>query len=53
MSYDLFAPIAAVAKGMLINRLDKNQPAHAICGYDLELIHQGSNLLYVGYKVDI
>ena len=53
MSYDLFAVVAAGLRDMLVRRIDKNQPAHTICGYDLELIHQGSELLYVGYKVDM
>ena len=58
MSYDLFALIAAVnrdaiGKEVLLTRLDENKPAHTICGYDLELIQPGSNLLYVGYKVDM
>lgn len=56
MSYDLFALIAAVnrdafGREVLFHRIDKNQTPHTICGYDLELIHQGSELLYVGYKV--
>lgn len=53
MSYDLFAIVAAGARDMLVRRIDENQPVHTICGYDLELLHQGSNLLYVGYKVEI
>ena len=53
MSYDLFAIVAAGMRDVLVRRIDKNQPAHTICGYDLELIHQGNNLLYVGYKVEI
>ena len=53
MSYDLFALVAAAARDLLVHRIDKNQPAHTICGYDLELIHQGYNLLYVGYNVDL
>ena len=53
MSYDLFAIVAAATRDILVRRIDKNQPVHTICGYDLELIHQGYNLLYVGYKVDL
>ena len=54
MSYDLFAIVAAGLRDvLLVRRLDKNQIVHTICGYDLELIHQGSELLYVGYKVDM
>ncbi len=51
MSYDLFATVAAVAQDRLLFRIDKNNTPHTICGYDLELIHQGKELLYVGYKV--
>ena len=56
MSYDLFALVAAVnrdafGREVLLHRIDKNQTPHTICGYDLELIHQGKELLYVGYKV--
>ncbi len=53
MSYDLFAVTAAASRGLLAHRIGKNQTAHTICGYDLEIIHQGTNLLYVGYKVEI
>lgn len=51
MSYDLFATVAAVAQDRLLFSIDKNSTPHTICGYDLELIHQGKELLYVGYKV--
>ena len=56
MSYDLFALVVAVnrdafGREVLFHKIDKNQTPHTICGYDLELIHQGSELLYVGYKV--
>jgi hypothetical protein len=51
MSYDLFALVAAATRDLLVYKLDKNQTAHTICGYDLEIIHQGKELLYVGYKV--
>ena len=51
MSYDLFALIAAGSRDLLLYRMDKNQPIHTICGYDLEIIHQGSELLYIGYKI--
>ncbi len=53
MSYDLFAIVAAGMRDMLTHKFDKNQPTHTICGYDLELIHQGANLLYVGYKIEL
>jgi hypothetical protein len=51
MSYDLFALVAAVAQDRLLFRVDRNSTPNTICGYDLEIIHQGSGLLYVGYKV--
>lgn len=51
MSYDLFSYVAAASRDLLVYRLDKNQPGHSICGLDLELIHPGRELLYVGYKV--
>lgn len=51
MSYDLFAIVVAAARDLVIYRVDKTQTGHTICGYDLELIHHGKELLYVGYKV--
>ena len=51
MSYDLFAIVAAGTRDMIVRRIEENKPVHTICGYDLELIHQGMELLYVGYKV--
>lgn len=51
MSYDLFALVAAATKDLLVYRVDKTQTGHTICGYDLELINHGEELLYVGYKV--
>jgi hypothetical protein len=51
MSYDLFALVAAVTQDRLLFRVDRNSTPNTICGYDLEIIHQGSELLYVGYKV--
>ena len=51
MSYDLFALVAAASRDLIVSRLPKDQTAHTICGYDLEIIHQGKELLYVGYKV--
>lgn len=51
MSYDLFALVAAATRDLVVYRVDKHQTGHTICGYDLEIIHQGKDLLYVGYKV--
>lgn len=51
MSYDLFALVTAATRDLVVYRVEKNQPIHTICGYDLELIHSGTELLYVGYKV--
>lgn len=51
MSYDLFALVAAVTKDLVTYRLDENRPINTICGYDIEIIHHGSELLYVGYKI--
>ena len=51
MSYDLFALVAAASRDLVVYRIDKHQTGHTICGYDLEIIHQGKELLYVGYKV--
>ena len=51
VSYDIFATIAAGTRDLLLFRLDQTQTPHTICGYDLEIIHQGHELLYVGYKV--
>ena len=51
VSYDIFATIAAGTRDLLLYRLDQTQTPHTICGYDLEIIHHGKELLYVGYKV--
>ena len=51
MSYDLFALVVAATKDLVTYRLEENRPINTICGYDLELIHHGQDLLYVGYKV--
>jgi hypothetical protein len=53
MSFDLFAIVVAATRDIVVHRIDRNQTAHTIGGYDLELIHQGTNLLYVGYKVNM
>ena len=51
MSYVLFALVAAATRDLVVHRIDKNQTAHTICGYDLEIIHHSKESLYVGYKV--
>ena len=51
MSYDLFALVVAATRDLVVYRLEENRPIQTICGYDLELIHRGQELLYVGYKV--
>ena len=51
MSYDLFALVVAATKDLVVYRLEENRPVNTICGYDLELINHGQELLYVGYKV--
>ena len=51
ISYDLFALVVATTKDLVVYRLEENRPVHTICGYDLEFIHYGQELLYVGYKV--
>ena len=51
MSYDLFALVAAAGRELIVSRLPKDQTAHTLCGYDLELIQPGREVLYVGYKV--
>ena len=51
ISYDLFALLAATSRELIAHRIEKHLPAHTICGYDLEIIHQGSELFYIGYKV--
>ena len=51
MSYDLFALVVAATRDLVVHRLEENRPIQTICGYDLELIHHGQELLYVGYKV--
>lgn len=53
ISYDLFALVAASPDKVVAHKTDNYQMAHTICGYDLEIIHQGKNLFYVGYKVDM
>lgn len=51
MSYDLFALVAVATKDLVVYKVEHAQPVHTICGYDLEIIHHGNELLYVGYKV--
>ncbi len=51
VSYDIFHTIAAGTRDLLLYRLDQAQTPNTICGYDLEIIHHGKELLYVGYKV--
>jgi hypothetical protein len=51
VSYDIFAILAAGTRDLLLYRVEQNKPISTICGYDLEIIHQGSELLYIGYKV--
>lgn len=53
MSYDIFALVAAGTRDLLKARIDRDKTPHTICGYDLELIHQGSELLYIGYRVGL
>ena len=50
MSYDIFALLAYNARNMLLVHPDKNTP-QSICGYDLEILQQGEDLLYVGYRL--
>lgn len=50
MSYDIFALLAYDARDMFLVHPDKNTP-QCICGYDLEILQQGEDLLYVGYKL--
>ncbi len=52
MSLDLVDLIATSFRDLLVHRIDKNQTANTICGYDLEIL-PGRALLYVGYKLDI
>ena len=53
MSYDLFALVVAATRDLLLYKSDKSQPVHTICGYDLEIIQPGTNLLYIGYKIEM
>lgn len=53
VSYDIFAILAAGTRDLLLYRLDQTKTPHTICGYDLEIIHQCKELLYVGYKVNM
>lgn len=52
MSYDLFS-LLKDSDQTLVHRLDETQVTHTICGYEIELLRYGSNLLYVGYKVSL
>jgi hypothetical protein len=52
MSYDIFALLAYTARDMFLAHPDKNTP-QSICGYDLEIIQQGEELLYVGYRINL
>ena len=53
VSDDIFAILAAGTRDLLLYRLDQTQTPHTICGYDLEIIYRGKELLYVGYKVNM
>jgi hypothetical protein len=53
MSYDLFALLVSSFKDAILFRVGEGQSVHTICGYDLELIQHGKELLYVGYKINI
>lgn len=51
MSYDLFALVVAAMGDLVAYSVDETRAVRTICGYDLELIHPGSGLLYIGYNV--
>lgn len=53
MSYDLFAILAAATRDVLVARIDRDKTPYTVCGYDLELVNQGIELLYVGYRVSV
>ena len=51
MSHDLFQLIAAYSRDLIVSRLPKDQTANTICGYDLEILYDRKDVIYVGYKV--
>jgi hypothetical protein len=53
MSYDFFAILVGSFRDVVAHRLDKCQSAHTVCGYDLEIIAHGKEVLYVGYKINL
>ena len=53
MTLDLVDLVATHFRDVIVHRVDKNQTTNTICGYDLEVLPAGRELLYVGYKIDI
>lgn len=53
MTLDLVDLIATSFRDVLVHRVDKNQTGTTVCGYDLEILPAGRELLYVGYKIDM
>ena len=53
LSYNLFAKIVAIQPEAVLYHRDKQVAAHTICGYDLELIHTSTDVLYIGYRINI
>ena len=51
MSHDLFQLIASCSRDLIVSRLPKYQTANTVCGYDLEILYDRKEVLYVGYKV--
>ena len=49
MSYDIFALLVYNARDIFLVHTD-NTP-QSICGYDFEILQQGEDLLYVGYRL--
>ena len=53
MSYDLFAILVGATTDVIMARCDKHKTIHTVCDYDLELLHSGSKLLYLGYSINM
>ena len=54
MSYDIFAIlVAGVDSNIVVHNIIKHQTTHSICGYDVELIKENSEVLYLGYQVGL
>ena len=51
ISYDLFEAVLTVHRNEVTSNFEQGKFIYTICGYDLELITHGYNILYLGYSI--